>query len=163
MKLQRLALAALLLFSTGCSGLLFHPGSPSPVRTASPTGPATQTVTANSTEIPTPAASPTADQPKGPLTLTIWVPPQFDPEAGTAGSDLLKKRLEEFKARRPGISLDVRVKALDGPGGLLDTLSSASAAATRVLPDLVALPRPMMEAAALKGLLHPYDGLSTAL
>jgi ABC-type glycerol-3-phosphate transport system substrate-binding protein len=76
---------------------------------------------------------------------------------------LLNQRLEEFKNRRPGIQLDVRVKAMEGPGGLLDTLSAASAAAPGVLPDLVALPRPMMEAAALKGLLHPYDGLSTIL
>ncbi len=163
MKLQRLTLAVLLVLSTGCSGLLFHTGSPTPARTDSPVGMATQTASASSTEVPTTTASATSDQPIGPLTLRIWVPPQFDPEAGTAASDLLKQRLEEFKARRPGISLDVRVKALDGPGGLLDTLSSASAAATKVLPDLIALPRPMMEAAALKGLLHPYDGLSTAL
>jgi multiple sugar transport system substrate-binding protein len=95
--------------------------------------------------------------------LHIWVPPQFDPTSGTKEGSLLNQRLAEFRTRRPGILLDVRVKALEGPGGLLDTLSSASAAAPGILPDLIALPRPMMEAAALKGLLHPYDGLSTTL
>jgi ABC-type glycerol-3-phosphate transport system substrate-binding protein len=46
---------------------------------------------------------------------------------------------------------------VDGAGGLLDTLTTASAAAPLALPDLVALPRPVLETAALKGLLHPYD------
>ncbi|HEX9028948.1 MAG TPA: extracellular solute-binding protein, partial [Anaerolineales bacterium] len=105
----------------------------------------------------------TPDLAKGPVTLQIWVPPQFDPDAATKEGSLLHQRLEDFKTRRPGIQLSVRVKALDGPGGLLDMLSSAGAAAPGVLPDLIALPRPMMEAAALKGLLHPFDGLSTVL
>jgi hypothetical protein len=55
------------------------------------------------------------------------------------------------------------VKALDGTGGLLDALVSANAAAPLALPDLVLLPRPLLESAALKGLLHPYDGLSSLM
>jgi ABC-type glycerol-3-phosphate transport system substrate-binding protein len=72
----------------------------------------------------------------------------------------LKARLEEFEAQNPGMKLDVRVKALEGTGGLLDALASTNAAAPLALPDLVLLPRPLLESAALKGLLHPYDGLS---
>jgi ABC-type glycerol-3-phosphate transport system substrate-binding protein len=55
--------------------------------------------------------------------------------------------------------VEVRVKAPVGPGGMLDSLTSASAAAPLSLPDLVALPRPELETAALKGLIHPFDGL----
>jgi ABC-type glycerol-3-phosphate transport system substrate-binding protein len=46
---------------------------------------------------------------------------------------------------------------------MLDALSTASAAAPLALPDLVALPRSLLESAALKGLLHPFDGFTSAL
>jgi multiple sugar transport system substrate-binding protein len=98
-----------------------------------------------------------------PIVLHLWLPPEFDPEAGTPAAQLFKARLEEFSRRRPGIRTDVRIKALEGPGGLLDSLSTASAAAPLAVPDLIALPRPMLETAALKGLLHPFDGLTSAL
>jgi ABC-type glycerol-3-phosphate transport system substrate-binding protein len=95
--------------------------------------------------------------------LQVWVPPEFDPGADSAAARLLAARLEEFEERRPGVQVQVRVKAPDGPGGLLDSLTTASAAAPLAMPDLVALPRPVLEAAALKGLLHPYDTLSQAI
>lgn len=99
----------------------------------------------------------------GPLTLRIWVPPQFDPYDGTPAGELLRLRLADFETRYPGMHLDVRVKAVDGPGGLLDSLSTASSAAPEAAPDLVALSNTTMVAAALKGLLHPYEGLSQAV
>lgn len=75
----------------------------------------------------------------------------------------MRNRLDEFRKRRPGIELEVRIKAVYGPGGLLDSLSAASAAAPQAVPDLIALPRDLLEAAALKGLLRPYNNLSKAL
>lgn len=108
----------------------------------------------------TPALTPT---PAGPVTLHIWVPPQFDPESGTPAGDIFKQRLEEFSQRRPGVRVEVRVKAVGGPGGLLDSLTTASAAAPLALPDLIALPHSLLETAALKGLLHPYNGLTTTM
>lgn len=165
MKLSRVCMALLVLLLAGCQALPFQSGSPAVSATTPAYPPIGETATAP-VMTPTgltgiPAATP--DLLKGPITLQIWVPPQFDPDTTTKEGNLLRQRLEDFKTRRPGIQLSVRVKALDGPGGLLDMLSSASAAAPGVLPDLVALPRPMMEAAALKGLLHPFDGLSTVL
>jgi ABC-type glycerol-3-phosphate transport system substrate-binding protein len=93
--------------------------------------------------------------------IHVWVPPEFDPTKNNPASQLLKARLDQFEAENPGIELDVRVKALDGAGGLLDALAAANAAAPLALPDLVLLPRPLLESAALKGLLHSYDGLSS--
>jgi ABC-type glycerol-3-phosphate transport system substrate-binding protein len=55
------------------------------------------------------------------------------------------------------------VKAMDGTGGLLESLVAANAAAPLALPDLVLLPRPLLESAALKGLLYPYDGLTNMM
>lgn len=95
--------------------------------------------------------------------LRIWAPPQFDPAAETPAGELLRARLDEFLRLHPGLTLEVRIKAISGPAGLLDSLISTSAVAPLALPDLVALPREMLEAAALKGLLRPVDTIPPSL
>ena len=157
-----------LLALTGCSSLSFQPGSNQPVSTADPGAglPSTTPATLSVEEATTPNAGGKTNvttQPAESGILRIWLPPEFDPAGDNPASQLLKARLEEFKAQNPGIELDVREKAVDGTGGLLDALASANAAAPLALPDLVLLPRPLLESAALKGLLHPYDGLSSLM
>jgi multiple sugar transport system substrate-binding protein len=159
-----LALSGLLLL-VACSGVL--PSVPSP--TTLPSAQATASVTPASGTLapPTTVVSPTqataTPTQAGPTVLRLWLPPQFDPNSGTPAGDLLKQQLETFSQRRPSVQVEVRIKALDGPGGLLDSLTNASAAAPLALPDVVALPRPDLETAALKGLLHPFDGLTPAM
>ena len=109
----------------------------------------------------TPAFNTPTNTPSGPRILHIWVPPQFDPSSETAASALLQARLDEFAARRPDLNLDVRVKADDGTSNMLNALSTARSAAPSAMPDLVALSRADLESATAKGLLHPFDGLST--
>ncbi len=121
-----------------------------------PTLEATLTPTAEPTE-------PSTDTPVDSLTLRIWVPPQFDPEAGTRAGDLLAARLQEFEATDDNIQVEVRVKAAEGTGGLLASLTAAHAAAPLALPDLIALPRADLETAAIKGLVAPLDGLTPIL
>ena len=152
----------------GCTSLPFNLGSNSQVRTLIaertllPT--ASTTLEAKETGLPTSAGvTPVATLPMGGLLIRIWLPPEFDPEGNSTASGLLKARLEAYAAENPAVRLEVRVKALDGPGGLLDSLVAANAAAPLVLPDLVLLPRPLLESAALKGLLYPYDGLSNIM
>jgi len=113
----------------------------------------------------TPETIPTQTAPSEPQAriLRVWLPPRFDLNAGTAAANLLKGRFAEFEAGHPGLKIEVRIKAEDGDSGLLNSLTISSNAAPAALPDLVALPRPALETAALKGLLHPIDGLSTAL
>lgn len=150
-------------------------GNPTPEGTAgtgTPSGSTTATATAGTpgpvaSGVPltvAPGTQPAATQlPAGPVTLRVWVPPQFDPLGGSEAGELLRERLEAFSRRRPGVSVEVRVKAVEGPGGLLDALSTASTAAPLAVPDLVALPRGEMEAAALKGMLYPFDTLSGSM
>lgn len=95
--------------------------------------------------------------------MRLWLPPQFDPASDSPAGLLLQARLDEFQRRNPRVSIETRVKAVSGPGGLLDSLTTASAAAPQALPDLVALPRDLLETAALKGLLLPLDNLTNAL
>lgn len=137
---------------------------------------------------PTPAASPTASAlPSAPptgapqrtpslsaitpgptevdnlVTLRLWLPPQFDPAGNNQAARLLKRRLEQFSQRRPGVTVETRIKAVSGPGGLLDTLTTAGSAAPNALPDLVALPRDLLEIATLKGMLHPAERISQTM
>ena len=88
---------------------------------------------------------------------------RFDPNADTASAKLLKQRLADFEGAHPRLKLEVRIKAEEGQTSLLNSLSITSNAAPAALPDLIALSRPDLEAAALHGLLHPVDGLSTVL
>jgi multiple sugar transport system substrate-binding protein len=92
--------------------------------------------------------------------LTIWVPPQFNPDGNTPAGTLLKTQLDKFIENNPGVKIHVRVKALIGSSGLLDSLAAASAAAPSVVPSLIALPRSDLETAALKGLVIPLSGYS---
>lgn len=141
--LRRLPLILLLLQVSlnGCSALAG--GSTSTV--AAPTAPFA------------PGETPArADQP---MTLTVWVAPMFDPVSETAAGQLLLERLEAFQSARPGLTIVVRKKAIAGPGGLLQSLSSASLAAPEVVPDLISLDDHQLNTAALKGHLAALDGL----
>ena len=95
--------------------------------------------------------------------MRIWLPPEFNPDGSVHSSQLLRDRLAAFAASNPEIRLEARVKAEDGAGGLLDALVAANAAAPLALPDLVLLPRSLLESAALKGLLYPYNGLTDVI
>ncbi len=150
-----LALGLWALSLAGCS--LLPIDLPGAARTEVPTQTPTLWVEATPGQAQTPGP---VETPQATVTLVIWLPPEFDPAASAPASRLLYERLQSFLVLHPDVRLGIRLKALDGVGGLLDSLSTASAAAPLALPDLVALPRPMMETAALKGLLRPFDELT---
>ena len=95
--------------------------------------------------------------------LTIWIPPQFDPESGTPAGDQFKDRLASFVSEYPNVQIDVRIKAVSGPGGLLESLTTTSAAAPDALPNLILLNRSGLETASLKGMISPLDEISAAI
>ena len=142
-----------LFLSAGCSSL-----PPLPfLTTPTPVSVIHATATPETTPLPTAPMQPQA------RILRVWLPPRFDPNAGSNAANLLKQRFAAFEAQYPGLKIEVRLKAEEGDPGLLNSLAVTSYAAPAALPDLIALPRNAMEAAATKGLLHPIDGLSTAL
>ncbi len=155
----RLALSFMFFLGlAGCSTWLTEilPGSP----TATP--PLSPSATAGPLEA-SPTPTPENLPPIGPVPLHIWVPPQFDPDgAGRAGA-VLRSRLDAFMESHPDIYIDVRVKSSSGPGGLLESLTTTSAAAPSAAPGLIALSRSDLEAAAVKGLIFPLDELTSAM
>ena len=92
--------------------------------------------------------------------LIIWLPSQFDPAGDNIAAGALRQRLAAFESENPGVKIEVRVKAASGPGGLLEALSTASAAAPDAVPALIAVSRTDLESAALKGLVFSLDGLT---
>jgi multiple sugar transport system substrate-binding protein len=151
----------LTLILSGCDSLeqvesFLQTSTPNPAdATLAPT--LSQTVTPQNQPTPTGTVDPADLQ-----QLTIWVPPQMAPSAGNSAGSLLQSRLDQFSSKNPGLHIIVRVKALTGPGGLLESLSAASAAAPRAVPSLILLSRSDLESAALKGLIYSIDGLSKA-
>lgn len=114
---------------------------------------------------PTPITVATATSPveQGVPILHVWLPSQFNPAADNPPAKLLTQQLTKFESEHPGLKIEVRLKRAEAEGEILNSLSVTSAAAPSVLPDLILLSRSDLEAAALKGLLHPIDGLSTSL
>jgi multiple sugar transport system substrate-binding protein len=151
MRLVRIGLCALMLSLASCAGL---PLAVSPTLSPVPSPPATLSPTLPPQVTSTPAQ---------PAVVHLWLPPQFDPGVNSKAGTLLNLRLQEFSKRRSGVRIEVRIKALEGPGGLLESLAAANAAAPLALPDLVLLPRSVLETAALKGLLSSLDEKETPL
>lgn len=141
----------MVLVSSGC--MAFSQETPTPPLP-------TATLTPTATAIPiVEEAQPTS----GPVTLNIWLPPEFDPNQFTLASRMFNARLAEFISRRSEVDIQIRIKDPAGPGGIEDTLQTANAAAPVALPDLVALPYETLQSAAAKGLLHPFDGLTAVM
>lgn len=104
----------------------------------------------------TPEADETPTGPTGPLTMRIWLPPQFSPNRDNPAGALLAARLEEFALLHPGIRITVRIKAETGPGGLVSSLSATGSAVPDALPDLVLIPRLELDRAVRNRLVLPF-------
>ena len=144
-----------LCFSAACTSLgplLASLTPPSPVPTRG----------ATATPMP-PLATETPSIQHDDASLRIWLPEQFNPAAESRAAELVAERLEEFQAKHSELEIEIRIKKVDEEGVILNALSVTSVAAPGALPDLVLLSRPDLEAAAVQGLLHPMEGLSTLL
>jgi len=149
-----LLLTLVLIFTTtGCEQLLaelpFLGSTPAkPLPTATPE--VTPTAVPLETETP-----PLAEQDLN--EITIWLPPDLDPENGSPEGRLFRQQLQAFSTENPEITVNVRIKALSGAGGLLDALGTASLAAPAVVPGLLILPHTDLETAVNSGLITPIE------
>jgi multiple sugar transport system substrate-binding protein len=153
-RIFRFIILAGLFFSAGCASLepfLASLTTPTPFPTK------------RSTSTPITIATTTPPEEQGALILRVWLPSQFNPAADNPPAKLLAQRLTKFESEHVGLKIEVRLKKEEAEGDILNELSVTSAAAPNVLPDLILLSRSDLESAALKGLLHPIDGLSTSL
>lgn len=96
-------------------------------------------------------------EPVGPVTLNVWLPPEFNPSAGDLAATMLQARIAEFEERHPNTRVEVRLKAETGAGNLYEALSAAQRGAPLALPDLVLMPGGLLPQAVADGLLRPMD------
>lgn len=148
-RILRIAHLSLTLLLVGCSSLTPLLITPTPATVPQ----ATSTPQA----IPTATAPVTIDQPR---LLRVWLPPQFDPQAGTPSAELLKGRLQDFESEYPGIQIEIRIKS---EADIMTTLFVTNKAAPEAMPDLIALSYSDMQAIGSAGFLHPLEGLTAVL
>lgn len=117
---------------------------------------------ASSSPTPSPSATPNIPVVQS-RRLIVWVPPQFDPAAATTAGNLFLSRIDEFKTRRPQTEIQVRIKPITGDFGILESLQVTDSAAPIIMPDLVALPRSLVEQAFEAGLILPLDGYTESI
>lgn len=71
--------------------------------------------------------------------------------------ELLNGQIQKFNQSSPDIQIDYRVKENSEESSIFDFLEKAYLAAPQALPDLIILPRGMMEEAAQQGYILPID------
>lgn len=163
-RVLRLVCYGFLLVLAGCSSLqsMDQDWINSILNTPTPAS----VLTATASPQPTPVQTTTAEPEPAvaePTILRIWLPPQFNPNTNNTASTLLKQRLATFEADHPGYVVEVRVKSEEGEADLLNSLAVTGMAAPNALPDLIALPRASLEAAAQKRLVQPLENLPADL
>lgn len=144
------ALSVLIVVLTGCQPAT---ATPSPTFPPPPISRWPSATTAPQTFSPeaTPTAAPAT------LSLRLWTLPEFAPQSSLPGGALLEEQLIAFAQANGGVNVDVRIKAAEGRGGMLDSLRATAAVAPSALPDVVALRRPDLLAAAAERLIVPLD------
>lgn len=147
-------LLAALLTIVGCSRLPFTES----IQTTTVTIPALTTAATQTVRV---TLTPELTSSPSNTILHIWLPPEFDPTADNPAAEIFLARLQEFQNRRPTITIETRVKAINGSGGMLDTLAAARTAAPSALPDLVILPGELVKIATQEGILYPFEDLGT--
>jgi ABC-type glycerol-3-phosphate transport system substrate-binding protein len=97
-----------------------------------------------------------------PVTLMLWLPPQFSPDESEAGI-MLNDQLNLFMEIHPTVRIEVRIKEEMGENGLLDSVYHASLAAPISLPDLIALPSQDLGEAIALNLIAPISSENSTL
>lgn len=151
MSIQRLGLL-FAFFLSACSGLTLGTEQPNITDPSA----SQESPSAESTDAAT-------NQSAGPITLTIWLSPDFDPAGGDLPATMLLNRLNDFTEQHPQVLIDVRVKSEEGSGGLLDSLLGAYEAAPLALPDLVLIPNSLLPLAVEAEILQADDGLTSEM
>jgi len=136
----------------GCL-LAATPEEATPDPAATPAG----TAASEPTAAPTSVATPTPVGP--PDSLTVWISDQVMPLSPGRLADVVEQQFAAFEATHPGLTIEVMPKKATGQGGIENLLTTASAVAPAVLPDLVAVDTQLLPALARKGLTWPLDDL----
>lgn len=110
-------------------------------------------------EVDVPAEELTVNEEES-IVLTVWVPQDLDPTAGTPFGEALIDLLADFDQEYPDIQVEVERKRISGPGGMLSYLRTAPPVAPDILPDLVMMDRENAVIALNENLIIPLSAVS---
>jgi ABC-type glycerol-3-phosphate transport system substrate-binding protein len=153
------SLMLIIIFITGCNGQNILDA----VFTSEDTAPG-ENLTQEPLQEESVIATPAPTENSFPINdISIWLPPQFDPNANTESGKIMLAHIESFQELYPQYTLDIRVKADSGSSSLLNALLTTSSAAPGVLPSVVLISRSDLEIAAAQGIIQPIEALSSAI
>ena len=110
---------------------------------------------------PTATLVPTPDEP---TSMVIWWPEPLSPLDNSDAADLLSQQISAFQTAQGNVEVELRLKAVDGLGGIMSTLRAAGPVAPGALPDLTLMRRSDLQAAVQFGLIYPVgEGISPAV
>lgn len=104
---------------------------------------------------PTPAATLTVEESTRPE-IVVWWPAALAPAPESPAAQIFDSQLADYADHR-GSAPHVRIKRLEGTGGILSTLRTAGLVAPAALPDLTLLPYKDLSVAVNAGLVYPLD------
>ena len=158
------AAAFLLIFTVfaGCSGEAIldsvfptdESTSPTDVVPTTPVSPQS-TTEATLTVDPTPQATMDFEITKN--EILVWIPEDFSILDDNEAARLLQQQIQDFERQTPGVTVQVRVKAVNGASSIIDSLQNTRIAAPDALPHIVLLPQVDMETAANQQLIVPVE------
>jgi len=153
----RLILLVLILFTLPNCGLFRSDDKETPIPPVATVRP-TPLGTPAGTSVPAGSTPSDSSDQDGPMTLVLWASEDYAPTSETEGGMQLLEQIQAFQQYH-GVSVEVILKKRSGTGGLLDFLTTTSAAAPSVLPDLITLSDADLYRATLAGLIQPLDEL----
>ena len=112
---------------------------------------------AGAAAVPAGAVTATPEPTPSVYTIKLWVPPEFDIEQDTPAGKALSDAISIYMSEHPQINIVVRVKASNGEGSMLNTITAANQIAKDVLPSLALMSRVTMETCVLRNLLQPIE------
>lgn len=99
------------------------------------------------------AASPTPTV--RPASLTVWWPAPLAVESESGAGEALARQVAAYESAQ-GITVNIRTKKPDGPGGIHETLYGASQVAVGAMPDLVLVQYGELTRLVLDRLAQPF-------
>lgn len=108
------------------------------------------------------ATGPAAASTPTPMILRLWTTEEISPRSEVRGGAILVEQLNSFDTTHPNLLLDVQLKVISGPGGVISYLNTARTVAPSVLPDVALLPSSYLAAATEAGYIAPLDNLLPA-
>ena len=89
------------------------------------------------------------------VSLNLWLGNDLVTGYDDPAYALLKDRIDQFNSLNPGLNVSIRIKEIEGTGGILESLDTARDAAPLAAPDLIAADLHTLQSIQSMGLITP--------